>query len=105
MTTTGTQFTAWATTTVSMPEADPGISITSSFTDDDGYRQEDGVWVAVSEDLPDDWGQQGEDGSGFGSGLNWFVADVTLSDLGWSRVGDWIDSGGQWACGVVKVGA
>lgn len=75
-----TTYTAWATTTETMPEADPGIGIT-----DDGGRIDD-RWSIT------DWTEWDED-----------AADDELARMGWTRVGQWIESGGQMAAQVKRV--
>lgn len=89
-----TEFTVWATTSVSMPEATPGIGIMR--TEVDGtYREDTGL---VSDWATDDalWGLDADDDTRLDEG----AADMQVADLGWRRIGDWTDSGGQWAATV-----
>lgn len=85
--TTTTEYTAWATTTDSMPGTDSGVSITAVEIDADGYRNELGL-IAGAESATD-WAE-------------WDVAaaDEALERLGWARISTWTESGGQWAAEV-----
>jgi hypothetical protein len=91
-----TQLVAWATTTVSMREADPGIAVATVTVDADGYRQEGEDWVATSGPLPENWGQSADDPGQ----LDETAADTELETLGYRRTGSWQESGGQWATDV-----
>lgn len=75
-----TTHTAWATTKQSMPGADPGIGITKRIDGDEAGLVQDSVtdW--------DDW--------------NADAADDELARMGWTRTGDWTNSGGQMAAAV-----
>lgn len=93
---TTTSFTAWATTRMSAPSASPGICITSTIVNDEGYREDEGDWITESAVLPDIWGQSPYDRAH----LDIITADSELRLLGYQRVGHWMDSGGQWAAEV-----
>lgn len=86
----GNDLVAWATTARSMPEADPGISVT---------RRLGGDWLAYSDAsaLDPDWGML----DGDPDELDTEAADSELASLGYRRTGDWTESGGQWAADVV----
>ena len=75
-----TTHTAWATTKQSMPGGDPGIGITKRIDGDEAGLVQDSVtdW--------DDW--------------NADAADDELARMGWTRTGDWTNSGGQMAAAV-----
>ena len=77
-----TTYTAWATTTETMPEADPGIGITAT-VDGDEKGVLDGQWSITGWT---DWDEE--------------AADDELARMGWTRVGQWIESGGQMAAQV-----
>jgi hypothetical protein len=81
-------YTAWLTTNDAMAGADAGISISSAEIDEDGYRSEQG-FIAHSDrqDWPDDDTAE-------------FAADDVLAELGYRRIEQWTESGGQWATTV-----
>ena len=72
--------TAWATTKQSMPGADPGIGIT---------KRIDGDEAGLVQDSVTDWADWDAD-----------AADDELARMGWTRTGDWTNSGGQMAAAV-----
>jgi hypothetical protein len=93
-------YVAWATTTTSMPGADPGITVTS-YDLTGGDRQDTGIWHAASDagrledtDALRRWG---------GERLDEAAADTELAVLGWRRTQPWQESGGQWAAEVEPV--
>lgn len=75
-----TTHTAWATTKQSMPGADPGIGIT---------KRIDGDEAGLVQDSVTDWADWDAD-----------AADDELARMGWTRTGDWTNSGGQMAAAV-----
>lgn len=69
---------AYITTSQSMPDVDPGLSIHQ-----DGSRvREADVDLVQGDDFDRDH------------------ADRLLAELGWQRAGEWQESGGQWAAEV-----
>lgn len=72
-----TTHTAWATTKQPMPGADPGIGIT---------KRIDGDEAGLVQDSVTDWADWDAD-----------AADDELARMGWTRTGDWTNSGGQMA--------
>lgn len=88
--------TAWATTAVSMPGTDPGVSVTRALVEGT-YREEAGV-VASWGSEDDAWGQDADDDTR----LDTEAADTALTELGWTRTGDWRNSGGQWAADIER---
>lgn len=88
-TTTGRKLVAWATTHVSMPEADPGIVVLEQDEQDAATRE-----VATSDAQLPYWAVAEDDG------LVEADADELLATLGHRRTGPWQDSGGQWAAEV-----
>lgn len=89
-------YTAWASTAVSWPQVEPGIAITSATIDEDGYTTDDQFWVAISEGLPDNWGQAGDDAED----LDERDADRLLNTLGFRRTGGWSQWNDQWSAEV-----
>lgn len=92
------EYTAWVTTSQSMPNAEPGITITMAEVDEDGYRDERGE-VATSEPQPGTWGIRLPD---WVNSLYEPEPDELLAVMGWERAGDWTRSSLSWAATVTK---
>lgn len=89
--------TAWLTTSQTMPEAVPGITITAADVDENGYREERGE-IQTSEPQPQDWART--DGLGYGEPRA--AADALLDAMGWKRIGYWQHAGTSHAADVQR---
>lgn len=93
------QYTAWVTTSQTMPEGEPGIGITLCEVDEYGNRDERGE-VQISEAQSDDWGITDPDSEV--PHLYELEADELLAVMGWERTGCWIRSSLSFAATVTK---
>ena len=90
------EFVAWATTSVTMPSADPGVTVTKANVVDGRHRHELGV-VAESDPQSAEWGVGPDDSHD----LDAF--DSVVKSLGYQRVEPWQASGNAWAARVVPL--